>query len=69
MANLSCPNCNHHFDADDMLHLPIDIWQLAKDEEDTQINCPSCNKDFWVIGKCSLSWNSYKSPDDMEYAR
>jgi len=69
MTHISCPNCNHHFDDDDMSRLSFDPWELAKDEDDTKTNCPVCEKEFWVTGLCSLQWNTYKNQEAMEYSR
>jgi hypothetical protein len=69
MSHLSCPHCSMHFDADEMIKLPIDMYQLAKDEDETAVDCPFRKQKFYVLGKCKIDWNTYKTEEDMEYSR
>lgn len=48
-----CPHCDYELTTDDMLALcdaGTDVFGMAPSEEREAIDCPSCDKNFWVQG-------------------
>lgn len=45
-----CPHCGHVFDHDDMLAGSTDLFALAPNEERCTVECPACDREFWLKG-------------------
>lgn len=46
----TCPHCGHALDDDEMQTQPADLWALAPNEARECIECPRCDKEYWVQG-------------------
>lgn len=46
-----CPHCGHDFTTDEMTDVhDVDLFAIAHLEDTDVIQCPHCDKDFWVKG-------------------
>lgn len=45
-----CPHCGHVFDHDDMVESAGDLFAMAPNEERAVIECPLCDREFWLQG-------------------
>ncbi len=64
-AAVTCPHCNHVFTDDDCHRCDTDIWALAPDEETAELQCPSCQQQFWVQGGFRPQYTTAISKDDL----
>lgn len=50
----TCPHCYHEMDMDEMRYgkptSEADLFALAPEEGRTVIECPACDKQYWVKG-------------------
>jgi uncharacterized Zn-finger protein len=47
---VTCPHCDHEYTSDEMNECQTDLWALAPREETTDLECPACDKTFFVKG-------------------
>ena len=47
---LPAPHCDHEYTSDEMNECQTDLWALAPREETTDLECPACDKTFFVKG-------------------
>jgi len=47
---VTCPHCDHEYTADEMNECQTDLWALAPREETADLECPVCDKTFFVKG-------------------
>ena len=45
-----CPHCGHAYTYDEMVDCPANIYDIAHREDTACIECPACDKEFWVQG-------------------
>lgn len=46
----TCPHCGHELSHDEMHDATVDLYALAPDEGRECIECPVCDKEYWVQG-------------------
>lgn len=63
MTRPECPHCDYKFSSDDM-HKD-DLWGIAHDEAEEEIECPSCKEKFWVRGSYTPHWACVKTEDEL----
>ena len=49
-ASPVCPHCGHVYTHDEMVDCEVDIYGIAQSEDTDVIECPVCDKEFWVKG-------------------
>ena len=59
-----CPHCNYELTDDDMLRDAIDLFALPKEENNGEVECPSCKADFWVEGSYEPIYETFKEDPD-----
>ncbi len=64
-----CPHCGHEFGHDDMHDAETDLYALAHDEGKDEIECPECNKRFWVQGGYRPHYTTATNEDDLSWLR
>lgn len=47
---VTCPHCDHEYTSDEMNECQTDLWALAPREEIVDLECPVCDKEFFVKG-------------------
>ena len=66
----TCPNCGHALNTDEMLcGKPMcdeDLFGLALSEGTTVIQCPLCDKEYWVKGGYAPQYTSAFSEEELE---
>ncbi len=58
-----CPYCEYKLTDDDMFNYHDDLFRLASNEEDTDISCPTCEKEFRVEGSYTPIYITKKAED------
>lgn len=65
----TCPHCGHMMDADEMSYgrptCDTDLWALAPGEDRAVIECPACDKQYWVQGGYQPHYTSAFSEEDL----
>ena len=61
-----CPHCGYGFDDDDMLRANDDLFAIAPNEEDADVDCPDCKKSFYVRGSYRAEYETFKCEDDAD---
>lgn len=63
----TCPHCGHEMDSDEMSAHKDDLWALAPDEGQAEIECPDilCGKTYYVQGGYRPQYTSAISEDEL----
>ncbi len=62
----TCPHCGHEMSTDEMLDsTEADLFAIAPDEQNAQIECPRCDKTYWVKGGYIPTYTSAIDEDDL----
>lgn len=65
-----CPHCGHAMDTDEMLYgrptCEEDLFALAPNEGTAAIECPACDKHFWVQGGYTPHYTTAFSEEELE---
>ena len=64
-APIKCPHCEYELNDDDFYESYIDLWALAPNEKDAEINCQSCDKSFIIKGGYIPTYEAFKSWEDV----
>lgn len=66
----TCPHCGHEMDTDEMLYgkptCEEDLFALAPNEGTAVIECPSCDKQYWVKGGYRPHYSSAFSEEELD---
>ena len=46
-----CPHCRHAMTDDEMHNDPTDLYALAPNEDEADVECPACSSHFIVEGR------------------
>lgn len=64
-----CPHCGHEMDTDEMCYgkptCDADLFALAPNEDRAVIECPACDKQYWVQGGYTPHYISAFSEEDL----
>lgn len=61
-----CPHCGHEMTHDEMYYGgDVDLFALAPQEDSTVIECPVCDKQYWVKGGYVPQYTSAFAEEDM----
>lgn len=61
-----CPHCNHVYTLDDILQNDlVDIYGIAHSEGLAVIECPVCDKEFWVKGNWTPTFDTALSEEEL----
>ncbi len=65
----TCPHCGHEMDTDEMLYgaptCSEDLFSLAPEEGKTTIECPRCDKEYWVQGGYQPHYTSAFAEEEL----
>lgn len=65
-ASPTCPHCNHSLTTDEMVdYHGCDLFALAPDEGREEVECPSCDKSYWLQGAYVPQYHSAINEDDL----
>lgn len=45
-----CPHCGHKLTDDEVHASGVDVWALAPDEGEGELDCPACGKHYFIRG-------------------
>lgn len=62
--NIICPHCQYPLDDDDMMQADCDLWAIAPNQEDAEVDCPSCKQRFWVRGGYKPEYEMFKTEEE-----
>ena len=62
----TCPHCGHAMTYDEMIAASVDLFGLVPREESEAIECPVCDKEFWVKGGYNPHYTSAFSYEELE---
>jgi hypothetical protein len=62
----TCPHCAHMLNADEMSCSGSDLWAIAPDEDSAVVECPICDKEYWVKGGYTPHYTSAFSEEELE---
>ncbi len=64
-----CPHCGHEMNTDEMCYgkptCDADLFALAPREDRAVIECPACDKQYWVQGGYRPQYTSAFAEEDL----
>lgn len=61
----TCPHCGHELNHDEMHDLPGDLYARAPNEGTATIECPSCDREYWVRGGYQPQYTSAFAEEEL----
>ena len=61
----TCPHCGHELNHDEMYDAKVDLYALAPNEGKECIECPACDKEYWVQGGYTSHYTSAYAEEEL----
>ena len=63
---IRCPHCNYLYCDNDMYCTDGDMYALAPEGSNAEIQCVKCDKRFWVQGSYIPQYETFKTYEELE---
>lgn len=67
---INCPHCDHQFTLDEMAFVTCEtyscLFDIAHNEDTAVIECPVCDKEFWVKGGWQPEFTTAFAEEEFE---
>ena len=63
-TKIHCPHCKYELTEDDMYF--HSLFDIAKNEEETDVNCTLCRQKFYVKGSYLARYESFKTIEEIQ---